>query len=108
MLDRKIFFDLSKITKATVGRKQHSDEAAQPTLVLGGIGIQEHHAVFETTSSGTTLKPLGESAVDFIWINGEKIKNTKPVKLKANDRIIFGTGSCFLFRNQDKASEAKI
>lgn len=41
MLDRKIFFDLSKITKATVGRKQHGDEAAQPTLVLGGIGIQE-------------------------------------------------------------------
>lgn len=107
MLDRKIFYDLSKITKASVGRKQHGEQE-QPTLVLGGIGIQEKHAVFETTDKGTVLKPLSESAVDFIFINGEKIKNIKPITLKANDRIIFGTGSCFLFRNQDRCKDAKV
>jgi len=38
MLDRKIFIDLSKVTKATVGRKNKNlDE--NPTLVLGGIGV---------------------------------------------------------------------
>ena len=30
----------------------------------------------------------------------------KPVTLKPNDRIIFGTGSCFLFRNQARDSES--
>jgi len=38
MLDRKIFIDLSKVTKATVGRKQR-DDVPNPTLVLGGVGI---------------------------------------------------------------------
>ena len=38
MLDRKIFFDLSKVTTASVGRKQQ-DTTKNPTLVLGGIGI---------------------------------------------------------------------
>jgi len=32
--------------------------------------------------------------------------NTKPITLKPNDRIIFGTGSCFLFRNQARDSES--
>jgi hypothetical protein len=54
------------------------------------------------------LKPLSEGALAFIFINGEKLKNMKPVVLKPNDRIIFGTGSCFLFRNQDRSSDAKI
>jgi len=32
----------------------------------------------------------------------------KGVVLKPNDRVIFGTGSCFLFRNQDNAANAEI
>jgi hypothetical protein len=59
--------------------------------------------VFETTENGTYLKPLSEAALPFIFVNGHKLKGMKPVLLEANDRIIFGTGSCFLFRNQDKA-----
>ena len=98
MLDRKIFIDLSKVTSASVGRKQH-DSSKNPTLVLGGIGIQDQHAVFQTNDKETVLKPLSEAALDFIFINGRKIKGMKPVVLKPNDRIIFGTGSCFLFRN---------
>lgn len=30
------------------------------------------------------------------------------IKLKANDRIIFGNSSAFLFRNEDKASESEL
>lgn len=107
MLDRKIFFDLSKVTKATVGRKQ-ANFSDNPTLVLGGIGVQSEHATFETNDKQTVLKPLSEGALDFIFINGEKLKNMKSVVLKPNDRIIFGTGSCFLFRNQDRSKDAKI
>jgi hypothetical protein len=51
---------------------------------------------------------LSESALPFIFVNGHKLKGMKPVLLEANDRIIFGTGSCFLFRNQDKAQNSKI
>ena len=106
MLDRKIFFDLSKHTKCDVGRKNQSGE--DPMIVLGGVGVQEKHAVFETTDKGTTLKPLAKEAAQYIFINGLPLKDDKKVTLVANDRIIFGTGSVFLFRNEDKASKAKI
>ena len=36
MLNRKIFFDLSKHTSATVGRK---GPAGVPLMELGGVGI---------------------------------------------------------------------
>jgi hypothetical protein len=51
---------------------------------------------------------LSDAAVPYIFINGEQLTSNKPVTLKANDRIIFGISSCFLFRNQDKKGEAKI
>ena len=98
MLDRKIFLDLSKIKSATVGRR-NGDPSQNPTLVLGGVGIEPRHAVFETDDKKTVLKPLSDSAASLIFINGIPLKDTKPVTLKANDRIIFGTASCFLFRN---------
>ena len=107
MLDRKIFLDLSKIKSATVGRRT-GDPSQNPTLVLGGVGIEPRHAVFETDDKKTVLKPLSDTAASLIFINGIPLKDTKPVTLKANDRIIFGTASCFLFRNQDKAKEATI
>lgn len=97
MLDRKIFIDLSKQTKCSVGRKNHQGE--NPTLVLGGIGVQQEHACFETTDKETKLKPLCKDAVKYCFINGEALKGTSAVTLKANDRVIFGTGSVFLFRN---------
>lgn len=98
MLDRKIFFDLSKITSCKIGRKRHGEEA-QPEVVLGGVGVQQDHAVFETTDKGTMLKPLDKSALPHTYINGKPLSDMKGVMLKPNDRIIFGTGSCFLFRN---------
>lgn len=107
MLDRKIFIDLSKVTKCSVGRRRPPPQE-NPTLVLGGVGIQEQHAVFETNDKTTTLKPLAESALEFIFVNGVQLKSMKPVTLKPNDRVIFGTGSCFLFRNQDRKDQATI
>lgn len=44
MLNRKIFFDLSKHTKATAGRKGNLME-------LGGVGIQPQHCTFETNGN---------------------------------------------------------
>lgn len=108
MLDRKIFFDLSKITSCDVGRKRHGEDAEQPKIVLGGVGIQESHACFETTAKGTMLKPLSDAACPHIFVNGKPVKDMKGVMLKPNDRVIFGTGSCFLFRNEDNASKAEI
>lgn len=105
MLDRKIFIDLSKITKCTIGRKNQNEN---PTLVLGGIGIQQDHACIETDGKKTVIKPLSKEAVKYIYINGEKLTSEKSITLKANDRIIFGTGTCFIFRNEDCAAASEI
>ena len=51
------------------------------------------------------IKPASEASMGFIYINGKKLKDMKGVMLKPNDRVIFGTGSCFLFRNDDKKSD---
>jgi hypothetical protein len=105
MLDRRIFIDLSKQTKCSVGRKNPN---VNPTLVLGGIGIQQDHVSFETDGKKTVIKCLCKEAHKHTYINGEKLKNDKPVTLKANDRIIFGVGSVFLFRNEDSAAQSEV
>jgi hypothetical protein len=53
-LDRKVFYDLTKSNGTRVGRKNGDPE---PQVVLGGIGIQSNHAVFEKTKQGYLLKP---------------------------------------------------
>jgi hypothetical protein len=108
MLDRKIFLDLSKHSEAKVGRKNVADPDKNPQITLGGIGIQHEHACFVTNDQGTSLKPLSEDAMKQVSINGKKLTSMDEVKLKANDRIIFGTSSCFLFRNQDRAGESEV
>jgi len=107
VLDRKIFFDLSKHTAATIGRKQ-PEGSEQPLLTLGGIGIQNKHACFETDSKGVTyLKPLSAEALPHIFINGEKLTKQDKVKLAPNDRIIFG-GTAFLYRCQNRDNEVEL
>lgn len=64
------------------------------------------HANLVTDQDKTVIKPLSEQAMNQIWINGDKMVSMNPVTLKPNDRIIFGTGSCFLFRNQLKDHES--
>lgn len=64
--------------------------------------------MFETSGGKTKLRPLSSEAVKYTFLNGEVLKNEKPVQLKANDRVIFGVGSAFLFRNDDNASESEV
>lgn len=108
VLDRKIFLDLSKHKNAKVGRKNPEDPNNQPEICLGGVGIQLNHCTFKTTDAGTFLVPLCEAAMGSITINGVKLTSMKEIKLTANDRIIFGNSTAFLFRNQDKAAGAAI
>jgi hypothetical protein len=75
MLDRKIFFDLSKVTSCDIGRKKHGESETQPDIMLGGVGVQESHAVFETTDAGTLLKPLTEAALPHTFVNGKPLKD---------------------------------
>jgi hypothetical protein len=43
--------------------------------MLGGVGVQESHAVFETTDAGTLLKPLTEAALPHTFVNGKPLKD---------------------------------
>jgi hypothetical protein len=101
MLDRKVFIDLSKITDCKVGRK-NQDPSQNPSIVLGGIGIQSMHAAFQTNDECTKLVPAAASALGHIYHNGVKLESMDPVRLTPNDRVVFGTSSVFLFRNRDK------
>lgn len=100
MLDRKIFFDLSVKTHCLVGRKNPLDSSYKPEIILSSVGIQIEHAVFETDEYATTLRAISESALPFITVNGEKIDSLDKIRLRANDRIIFGTSVVFLFKHE--------
>ena len=97
ILDRKIFVDLAANANARVGRKGPNPEQ-DPEVTLGGIGIQQEHAVFKTSGNQTKLVPSSDAAKEHIHINGLKMTSTSPYTLKPNDRIIFGTGTVFLYR----------
>ena len=77
-----------------VGRK---NQDPPNEVILGGIGIKDKHAVFETDKSGrVVLKPCSKQ-VESIFVNGEKVTGSKV--LEPNDRIVFGTNSVFLYRD---------
>ncbi len=95
-LDRKVFYSLSEHgDKLVVGRKNGEPS---PQVVLGGIGIQQNHAIIEKTSKGYFIKPTSPEALDHIAVNGQRIPSKDGILLKPNDRIIFGTNSVFLFK----------
>jgi pSer/pThr/pTyr-binding forkhead associated (FHA) protein len=95
-LDRKVFYDMTKQEATFVGRKNGDPE---PQVVLGGIGIQSNHAVFEKTKNGYLLKPTSAASLDQISVNGKRLTSKDGIVLKPNDRIIFGTNSVFLFKD---------
>ena len=78
MLDRKIFLDLSKCNNAKVGRKQ-ANQDENPEILLGGIGIQSKHAEFITDDNKTMLKPLDQTAMQKVWVNGVKLTSMDAV-----------------------------
>ena len=103
IINRKIFFDLSKNTNAMVGRKKGE---VRPLLELNGAGIQAEHAIFKTSGNSTVLVPQSERAYKAIYINGDILTSTSPVKLKPNDRVIFGSQSVFIYKCKDAGGES--
>jgi len=54
------------------------------------------------------LVPCSEESVKHIYINGNVLTSCSPVDLKPNTRIILGTGSVFLYRNEVRKQEADV
>jgi len=54
------------------------------------------------------LVPSSEASMPHIFINGEAITSCNKIDLKPNTRIILGTGSAFLYRNEIRKAEADI
>ena len=83
-----------------VGRKTGEPK---PTIILGGVGIQRNHAVFEkdTESDDILLRPQCEKASECIFVNGKKVEGEH--RLEHNDRIIFGTTTVFIFKYPAKS-----
>lgn len=90
------------------GRRNKAHPEQDPHIPLAGVGIGEKHAIIETSENGSFLSAASAVACPYIHINGEKLQDTKPVKLRPNDRIIFGSSSFFLFRHTAKASEESM
>jgi len=107
VLDRKIFLDLMEHTTCKVGRKTANPDE-NPEVMLGGIGIQSDHAIFSTSGDRTKLWACNAEAAKHIYINGNALTNCHPVDLKPNDRIIFGTGTVFLYRCQQRDAEVEL
>ncbi len=102
-LNRKIVHNITD-SQVHVGRK---DGDPKPQVVLGGIGIKKNHAVFTLDSKGDVyLSPFDPSCAELIFVNGNEIK--EPVRLRHNDRIIFGTNVVFLFQYPGRESESTI
>ena len=78
-----------------VGRKTGDPK---PTIVLGGVGVQRNHAVFEKdeVTGDIMLRPQCDKASECIFVNGKKVDGSQ--KLEHNDRIIFGTTTVFIFK----------
>ena len=52
--------------------------------------------------------PTSDAAAEHIHVNGQKLTSTAPIDLKPNDRIVFGTGTVFLYRCQQRDSEVEL
>jgi hypothetical protein len=50
------------------------------------------------------IKPTSPEALDHITVNGQKLTSIDGVLLRPNDRIIFGTNSVFLFKDQTSSA----
>jgi len=88
-----------------VGRKNGDPK---PDIVLGGIGIQANHAVFEKRADGVYIVPRDEKAALNISVNGQELVGLAGHKLLPNDRLIFGTGSFFLFKDPKNEAAAIV
>lgn len=105
MLDRKVFYDLVKEPLVHVGRK-NGDPV--PQIMLGGIGIAINHAHFEKKKDGVWVIPKSPAQCQQIRVNGKRVETMEGLRLKPNDRIVFGAASFFLYKDPDNESKAEI
>jgi len=109
MFDRKIIYDLAAMPVCTVGRRNKLNPAQDPNVPLSAVGVQPSHAVIEYSAGNEpTIKAATDQACEFIHINGVKVKDSNQIKLRHNDRIIFGTSACFLFLHREKAANQSM
>ena len=87
-----------------VGRKLGNPT---PKIILSGIGIKQNHAIFTKGEKDgeIILKPNDKEAINFIFINGKKMKNQDGQILKNKDRIILGNNTIMLFLEKSDGKE---
>ena len=74
-LSGKLYYSLANLNKmpVTVGR-----QAANPTIVLRGVGIQNNHASFMLMPTGAiALMVSGKEAWENTLVNGERLEPFK-------------------------------
>ena len=101
-LSNKLFYDLTKFTNFTIGRKT---DTVTPQIVLNSIGIQPKHARIQVESNGEfILFAECHEAIQFLTLNGERVND--PTRLNHLDRIGFGISTFFVFKNVTQADNS--
>ena len=87
-----------------VGRKLGNPT---PKITLSGIGIKQNHAIFMKgeKEGEIILKPNDKDAINYIFINGKKMKSQDGQILKNKDRIIFGNNTIMIFLEKSDGKE---
>ena len=62
--------------------------------MLGGLGIQKHHATVSLESEKCYIEPAHNKEVGIIYVNGNRV--AAKTELFANDRIAIGLTCIFL------------
>lgn len=94
ILSGQIYYNLKNINTFYIGRKNGDPE---PNMVLMGMGVQKNHAIIERENDNYFLSPCVEDAYNFLFLNGESLK--EKVKLENWDRIVIGITTLFIFKN---------
>ena len=95
-LSGKIFHDIDKLGRVTVGKRPIEEGEAAPVIVLASVDIDYNHACVEKKDQDYYLY-LNEDKSGGVYRNGVGVEER--VKLQHLDRIIFGTAAVFLFKN---------
>eukprot|EP00163_Fabomonas_tropica_P030975 TRINITY_DN720_c0_g1_i6.p1 TRINITY_DN720_c0_g1~~TRINITY_DN720_c0_g1_i6.p1 ORF type:complete len:1022 (+),score=350.49 TRINITY_DN720_c0_g1_i6:51-3068(+) len=79
-----------------VGKKE-----GNPDIILRGLSIELEHAILTTDAEGeVSIKAGTDDSRSFV--NGQPL-TTEPVKLKHNDRVLFGNNHFYLFIHPKQA-----
>ena len=102
-LSHKLKYSLKELP-IYVGRKHGNP---QPHIKLAGIGIKQNHAFFCEGSSKDEiiLKPNEAEAINYIFINGKKIKTQDGQVLRHKDRIVFGNNTIMVFMEKSDGKD---